>query len=146
MKVEQGRKTQWAIIFIRSAILVFLLWRFGKPYRFIHDFYCQWGRKKSPYLLTLGLMRPSWYFFWSKKRNNAQVYSFKVNIVCLCITGVLFWYVCAGHVRLPLNFEQCSSKDQLFNSVKKGKMFIHKPAILHTYIHTFIHTYIHKYP
>jgi receptor-interacting serine/threonine-protein kinase 5 len=24
--------------------------------------------------------------------------------------GVLFWYICAGHVRLPQAFEQCSNK------------------------------------
>lgn len=38
-------------------------------------------------------------------------------------TGILFWYVCSGHVRLPLHFEQCTSKDQLFISVKKGLSF-----------------------
>lgn len=35
--------------------------------------------------------------------------------------GILFWYVCAGHVRLPSAFEQCANKDQLWQSVKKGK-------------------------
>ncbi|XP_064606414.1 dual serine/threonine and tyrosine protein kinase-like [Liolophura sinensis] len=34
--------------------------------------------------------------------------------------GILFWYVCAGHVRLPSAFEQCANKDQLWQSVKKG--------------------------
>lgn len=34
--------------------------------------------------------------------------------------GVLFWYICAGHVRLPYVFEQCQSKDQLWTVVKKG--------------------------
>ena len=34
--------------------------------------------------------------------------------------GILFWYVCAGHVRLPNAFEQCANKDQLWQAVKKG--------------------------
>ncbi|XP_071546873.1 dual serine/threonine and tyrosine protein kinase-like [Panulirus ornatus] len=42
--------------------------------------------------------------------NSVDVYAF----------GILFWYICAGHVRLPLIFEQCQSKDQLWNCVKKG--------------------------
>ncbi|KAH9487895.1 hypothetical protein Btru_067350 [Bulinus truncatus] len=42
--------------------------------------------------------------------NSVDVYAF----------GILFWYVCAGHVRLPNSFEQCANKDQLFQSVKKG--------------------------
>lgn len=35
--------------------------------------------------------------------------------------GVLFWYICAGHTRLPYVFEQCQNKDQLWNCVRKGK-------------------------
>jgi receptor-interacting serine/threonine-protein kinase 5 len=34
--------------------------------------------------------------------------------------GILFWYICAGHVRLPQAFEACASKDQLWNCVRKG--------------------------
>ncbi|BFZ10826.1 hypothetical protein BsWGS_13864 [Bradybaena similaris] len=42
--------------------------------------------------------------------NSVDVYAF----------GILFWYVCAGHVRLPSAFEQCANKDQLWQSVKRG--------------------------
>ncbi|XP_076468907.1 dual serine/threonine and tyrosine protein kinase-like isoform X2 [Babylonia areolata] len=42
--------------------------------------------------------------------NSVDVYAF----------GILFWYVCAGHVHLPSAFEQCANKDQLWQSVKKG--------------------------
>lgn len=42
--------------------------------------------------------------------NSVDVYAF----------GILFWYVCAGHVHLPEAFEQCANKDQLWQSVKKG--------------------------
>lgn len=36
--------------------------------------------------------------------------------------GVLFWYVCAGNVKLPGAFEQCANKDQLWQNVKKGTL------------------------
>ena len=34
--------------------------------------------------------------------------------------GVLFWYICAGTVRLPTHFEVCTNKDMLFTLVRKG--------------------------
>jgi receptor-interacting serine/threonine-protein kinase 5 len=34
--------------------------------------------------------------------------------------GILFWYICAGHVKLPLTFEQFQNKEQLWTGVKKG--------------------------
>ncbi|XP_022915171.1 dual serine/threonine and tyrosine protein kinase-like isoform X2 [Onthophagus taurus] len=34
--------------------------------------------------------------------------------------GVLFWFLCAGRVELPGHFEHFMSKEQLWNSVKKG--------------------------
>lgn len=34
--------------------------------------------------------------------------------------GILFWYICAGHVRLPYAFEQCQNKDQLWQCVRRG--------------------------
>lgn len=36
--------------------------------------------------------------------------------------GILFWYLCTGSVKLPESFEKCSSKDQLWNNVKKGNV------------------------
>jgi len=38
--------------------------------------------------------------------------------------GVLFWYICAGTVRLPTHFEVCTNKDMLFVLVRKGSDFL----------------------
>ena len=35
--------------------------------------------------------------------------------------GILFWYICAGHTKLPYAFEQCQNKDQLWQCVRRGK-------------------------
>ncbi|XP_069009499.1 dual serine/threonine and tyrosine protein kinase [Embiotoca jacksoni] len=48
--------------------------------------------------------------FTGKYDNSVDVYAF----------GILFWYLCTGSVKLPEAFERCSSKDQLWNNVKKG--------------------------
>ena len=38
--------------------------------------------------------------------------------------GILFWYICAGHVRLPIKFEQYHNKEQLWTGVRKGRYFL----------------------
>ncbi|XP_048743808.1 dual serine/threonine and tyrosine protein kinase-like isoform X2 [Ostrea edulis] len=48
--------------------------------------------------------------FTGRYDSSVDVYAF----------GVLFWYVCAGNVKLPAAFEQCANKDQLWQNVKKG--------------------------
>ncbi|XP_045456526.1 dual serine/threonine and tyrosine protein kinase-like [Melitaea cinxia] len=34
--------------------------------------------------------------------------------------GILFWYLCAGHIRLPAAFESFQNKEQLWSKVKRG--------------------------
>ncbi|XP_053854090.1 dual serine/threonine and tyrosine protein kinase isoform X1 [Vidua macroura] len=48
--------------------------------------------------------------FTGKYDNSVDVYAF----------GILFWYLCSGHVKLPEAFERCASKDHLWNNVRRG--------------------------
>lgn len=48
--------------------------------------------------------------FSGRYDNSVDVYAF----------GILFWYICAGHVRLPHIFEHCLTRDRLWNCVRKG--------------------------
>ncbi|XP_014604385.1 PREDICTED: dual serine/threonine and tyrosine protein kinase-like [Polistes canadensis] len=34
--------------------------------------------------------------------------------------GILFWHLCAGHVKVPNSYEQFQNKEQLWTNVKKG--------------------------
>lgn len=34
--------------------------------------------------------------------------------------GIMLWYICSGSTRLPQNFERCSSKEALWNAVRRG--------------------------
>ncbi len=38
--------------------------------------------------------------------------------------GVLFWYLCAGSVKVPANFEKFAGKAELWNGVKRGTSYI----------------------
>lgn len=65
------------------------------------------------------------FLLTGKYDNSVDVYAF----------GILFWYLCTGSVKLPEAFEKCSSKDQLWNNVKKGNarvMQIEKSNYLRT--------------
>lgn len=53
---------------------------------------------------------PSVFFVTGKYDNSVDVYAF----------GILFWYICSGHVKLPEAFERCASKDHLWNNVRRG--------------------------
>ncbi|XP_026532593.1 dual serine/threonine and tyrosine protein kinase isoform X1 [Notechis scutatus] len=48
--------------------------------------------------------------FTGKYDNSVDVYAF----------GILFWYICSGHVKLPEAFERCANKDHLWNNVRRG--------------------------
>ena len=48
--------------------------------------------------------------FTSKYDHTVDVYAF----------GILFWYICSNGVKLPNNFDVCSSKDILWSKVKQG--------------------------
>ncbi|XP_061724841.1 LOW QUALITY PROTEIN: dual serine/threonine and tyrosine protein kinase-like [Cydia pomonella] len=40
--------------------------------------------------------------------------------------GILFWYLCAGNVRLPAAFEDFQNKEQLWTKVKRGENWLIK--------------------
>jgi dual serine/threonine and tyrosine protein kinase len=46
-------------------------------------------------------------------------YDSSVDVYAL---GILFWYLCAGHVRMPYVFEQFCNKEQLWRNVKNGDL------------------------
>ncbi|CAF1657585.1 unnamed protein product, partial [Adineta ricciae] len=48
--------------------------------------------------------------FSSKYDHTVDVYAF----------GILFWYICSNGIKLPNNFDVCSSKDVLWSKVRQG--------------------------
>ena len=46
--------------------------------------------------------------------------------------GILFWYICAGQVHPPIQFEQFHSKEQLFSNVRRGTRPEYLPEFDHT--------------
>lgn len=36
--------------------------------------------------------------------------------------GILFWYICAGHTKMPYAFEQFLNKEQLWTGVRRGEL------------------------
>uniref|UniRef100_A0A8C8DCP7 Protein kinase domain-containing protein n=1 Tax=Oncorhynchus tshawytscha TaxID=74940 RepID=A0A8C8DCP7_ONCTS len=69
------------------------------------------GHTAASSLILDSLVKPQVLPLSSGKYDNSvDVYAF----------GILFWYLCTGSVKLPESFEKCSSKDQLWNNVKKG--------------------------
>lgn len=43
--------------------------------------------------------------------NSVDVYAF----------GILFWHICAGSTKLPKNYRTCTTRDHLWNDVRRGK-------------------------
>ena len=44
-------------------------------------------------------------------------YSSSVDVYAF---GVLFWYICSNQTRLPVAYDRCQSKDQLWYEVRRG--------------------------
>lgn len=69
------------------------------------------------------------FLLTGKYDNSVDVYAF----------GILFWYLCTGSVKLPEAFEKCSSKDHLWNNVKKGKGVAHEgKRVLFWFVSVFV--------
>jgi receptor-interacting serine/threonine-protein kinase 5 len=90
----------------------------GTPIHMAPELFNGTGRY-SAYILIHRKVVSSWvvielscglYSFAGKYDGSVDMYAF----------GILFWYVCAGHVKLPANYERCSSKERLWQDVERG--------------------------